>query len=706
MEFRSRFIRDRHIGGHDARSTGAVAARLFVSAGGTYALVVGVLTLLGYAFSVPRLSDWDNDGISMFPNAAACAALSGVALLVLTTTRARPSWRIVLRVNACLVALLGGLTLFQHVTSVNLGIDTLLFEADFGQRAAMALNRMGPPASVSYLMIGIALLLVTYGPHARRFTAALGVAVLAIASLSLVGFWLGADQLYGVARFTGISFQTSTAVAAIAIGLIASVPESGLAGMLRRDDPGGVIVRRLTLPIVVIPMVLGWLRVQGEQVGYFDPAFGTGLFGLLMVLMLVTLLWWTAEGLSRQAQLTRAVEEHLRQSETRLRELTTSLEEKVGQRTADLEQQTIRLRRLATELSRVEQSERKRLAALLHDDLQQVLVAARMTLTRSRKQHPHEGAVAEIGRAEELIGEAIETSRSLTRQLRPPALYEGGLVPALEGLASETQRLYRIRVFLSVCEALPILGEELNALLFGCVRELLLNAAKHSGTDEVSVDVRLRDRVLHVAVVDNGNGFDTEAATFNSSNGFGLFSIRERLTAVEGVTNIVSRVGEGCRVELIVPIPERPRPSEPVHASGPHVVAVQPPVDDAETEGLCRVVIADDHPIVREGIANMLDLESRIRVVAQVGDGFDAVEAVERLHPDVVLLDINMPRMNGIEAAREIHRRWPEVAIIGLSVQNDEATANSMLNAGALTFIPKSDHPTTIMNAILGVTVA
>jgi PAS domain S-box-containing protein len=295
--------------------------RLIAAAAGAYALTVGVLTLLGYLLDVRRLTDWIDGGISMFPNAAACAVLGGVVLLLLTAADDRKPWRTVVRVTAGIVGLVGGLTLVEHLAGVNFGIDTLLFERDWGQRAAMAPMRMGPPASMSYLISGTGLLLATYGTRGRRIAAALGIVVVAIASLSLIGYWFGADQLFGVARFTGIALQTSSALAALGTGLIAAVPETGLAAILRRDDPGGVIVRRLVLPTIATPLALGWLRVTGQEAGYFDTAFGTALLALSMILLFVALLWWTAEGVSRQAQLIRAAEEDVRASEARYRSL-------------------------------------------------------------------------------------------------------------------------------------------------------------------------------------------------------------------------------------------------------------------------------------------------------------------------------------------------------------------------------------------------
>src|ERR1051326_867435 len=186
---------------------------------GIYVLFVGALTLIGYAIGARRLTDWYDDGISMFPNAAVCAAASGVALLLLVTAGNRN----VIRVTAAIVGLLGAVTLVEHLTGVNLGIDTLLSKQTWGQRAAAAPMRMGPPASTSYLISGVALLLATYGWRARRVAGALAIAIVAIASLSLVGYWFGSDLLFGVAQFTGIAFQTSTVLAAIGIGLIVSL---------------------------------------------------------------------------------------------------------------------------------------------------------------------------------------------------------------------------------------------------------------------------------------------------------------------------------------------------------------------------------------------------------------------------------------------------------------------------------------------------
>jgi DNA-binding NarL/FixJ family response regulator len=105
--------------------------------------------------------------------------------------------------------------------------------------------------------------------------------------------------------------------------------------------------------------------------------------------------------------------------------------------------------------------------------------------------------------------------------------------------------------------------------------------------------------------------------------------------------------------------------------------------------------------LVREGIASMLDQDPRLLVVGQAGDGLQGLEMVARSRPDVVLMDVNMPGMNGIEATRQLRRRWPDVRVIGLSVQDDPATLKAMRDAGADACLSKSDDCGLLLDSIL-----
>ncbi len=402
------------------------------------------------------------------------------------------------------------------------------------------------------------------------------------------------------------------------------------------------------------------------------------------------------DNLARQA--TDLIERHI--SETALRNLSHSLEQRVAERTDQLLILNSRLRRLAGELASAEQRERKRLAAILHDHLQQLLVAARMRLnTIGRKIDNPQIAVA-IDDARQCLSDAVEASRDLTRQLRPPVLYEAGLLPALEWLAGDVAERHKLLVRVDSDGSEANLTDDVKAMLFECVRELLFNVVKHAGDAEAGVEVFSEGDNLHIVVRDTGTGFDARTALDDGPTaGMGLFSVRERLAAFGGDL-LVDSGAEGTRVTLIFPLAAGTKP-EADHAIAP---PSEPAADTTKpTDSKLRVLIADDHAIVRQGIANLVNSHTALTVVAEASDGVDAVAAVEQHNPDVVLLDLNMPRLNGIEATREIHRRWSHVHIIALSVQDDEATAKAVRDAGAVAFIPKSDDTQRLLDAILGI---
>ena len=104
---------------------------------------------------------------------------------------------------------------------------------------------------------------------------------------------------------------------------------------------------------------------------------------------------------------------------------------------------------------------------------------------------------------------------------------------------------------------------------------------------------------------------------------------------------------------------------------------------------MIRVLLVDDQTLIRQGIAMLLELEPDLEVVGAVGDGRAAIEAVERLHPDVVLMDVRMPEMDGVTATRELHRRFPDVGVIILTTFDDDEYIFEGLKAGARGYLLK-----------------
>ena len=114
------------------------------------------------------------------------------------------------------------------------------------------------------------------------------------------------------------------------------------------------------------------------------------------------------------------------------------------------------------------------------------------------------------------------------------------------------------------------------------------------------------------------------------------------------------------------------------------------------------VMLVDDHAVVRQGLSMMLDLQSDMQVVGEASDGEKAVHLAREIVPDVILMDINMPNMNGVEATRIIHSEFPHIRIIGLSINDEDESAAEMISAGASAYRSKSDNINLLFAEIRG----
>lgn len=388
-----------------------------------------------------------------------------------------------------------------------------------------------------------------------------------------------------------------------------------------------------------------------------------------------------------------------------LRQLNVTLEQRVAKRTGELKALSDRLRLLASKLVETEQRERRRIAALLHDHLQQLLVAAKMRAYGLRGMAAERSDAAIVREVEELISEAIDASRSLTAELRPPALYESGLVAALLWLSEQMEEKHRLKVHIEADRSAEPPVDQ-GALLFECVRELLLNIVKYAGVDEAFVHLKEgANELLCITVRDEGAGFDLAKLDGDESvGGFGLFSIRERLRVLGGKMEVESAPGEGTTVRLLAPLARQEQqyaaPKDTRHSDTGEDASEGLKGERPAGVQVIRVLLADDHKIVRTGVASLLKNAPEIEVIAEVGDGKEAVDAANKLRPDVAILDVNMPNMNGIEAAVLIRKRTPSVQVIGLSLHADQQTRQAMLDAGAAVYLPK-DSPEEALIAAL-----
>jgi signal transduction histidine kinase len=241
---------------------------------------------------------------------------------------------------------------------------------------------------------------------------------------------------------------------------------------------------------------------------------------------------------------------------SQLANLNQTLEQRVAKRTAEAMEQAQKLRLLSAELSLAEEAERRRIAEMLHEDLQQLLVAARMQLAalcRTQDAAQREPIALEIA---EILERSFKLTRSLSVELAPPVLYEHGLAAAFEWLAAETRKNYNVEVTVEAdCSANPK-AAEVRIFLFRAVRELLLNSVKHASGSAVHITMQhVRPDKLRIIVADDGPGFDPTLLKNKGigSQTFGLLNIRDRVRGFGGKLQINSGPTRGTRITLWLP---------------------------------------------------------------------------------------------------------------------------------------------------------
>ncbi|MCL5280948.1 MAG: response regulator [Planctomycetes bacterium] len=390
-----------------------------------------------------------------------------------------------------------------------------------------------------------------------------------------------------------------------------------------------------------------------------------------------------------------------RQAQEALRELNLTLESRVAQRTAQLQHRTRQLQRLTLELSQAEDRERKHLAEILHDDLQQILTASTFHLHILRSRLKNNQALGDIAdHVHQLLQEAIETSRTLSHELSPVVLYRNDLGTTFEWLAQEVQAKHGLSVQVEVRDPVDSPSDAHKVFLFRAAQEILFNIVKHAQVQEARVRLQRRRAQLWLTISDRGQGFDPKS--LDKTAGFGLLSIRERVELLGGRMKIWSAQGRGSTFLLALPDAvgaDTPRTS--VERQVPRPAALSQPAEHAGTRAL-RVLLVDDHPVVREGLAVLLREQQDMEIVGQTGDGREAVGLASTLEPDVVVMDVTLPGMAGDEATRQIKRHRPKTRIIALSMLEEAQMSETMRQAGAAAYLVKTAPSEHLLAAIRG----
>ena len=305
--------------------------RAFAYVAAELAAIIGAIVLFGWMTGITRLITWTGL-ITMKTNAALCLLLSGLGLLLLIPENIGRSRRWAGRVFGIIAMTLCMLTLSEHIIGWNLGIDELLANQNepFAVAAMISPNRMRPVTAVCFSLFGIALILLSLNGKRTYIVPWIGAAICMIVMLPLMGYLYGVRQLYGFARYSGISFATAIALWMLGAALVCSRPRIGFFSIFAADDAGGSIVRRFFLPAILLPILLGYLHLEGQRLGLYDTPTGAAMLIFFFIVTFLGLLLLNGRSMSEAANIQKQDQLKIQESEERFRLLADNAQAIIG----------------------------------------------------------------------------------------------------------------------------------------------------------------------------------------------------------------------------------------------------------------------------------------------------------------------------------------------------------------------------------------
>lgn len=360
------------------------------------------------------------------------------------------------------------------------------------------------------------------------------------------------------------------------------------------------------------------------------------------------------------------------------------------------------LRKLTLTLANAEQKFRRDVSDILHDEVQQLLIAARLRLSSLSPNDPSDHPKAKHV-VQDLLAQALTATLTLAKQLNPPILREGRLDLAFEWLADWMSTNHGLTVQVRSVQ-LPALTADVTEFLFTSTRELLFNVTKHSGVTHAELQLLHVSTGLEITVSDEGSGFENNGQIESTvQGGQGLIELRERLKALGGQLNINTYGGRGCQVRMFIPIETLASDKEST-GSSPVPTASHRKTDSGESKKIkkdtTRILIVDDHEVVRKGLIQLLAHEPSYTIVGEAKNGKEAIRLSQTLHPHLILMDINMPVMDGIEATRKIKQEIPDIQVIGLSIYDDPKIKSEFMSAGGSAYATKSGEVEVLLKLV------
>ncbi|PGU09215.1 histidine kinase [Bacillus cereus] len=313
--------------------------------------------------------------------------------------------------------------------------------------------------------------------------------------------------------------------------------------------------------------------------------------------------------------------------------------------------------------------ERNRLSSELHDTVGHAYTSIIMGMETLRTELATEMGIQRLDSLLEMGRKSIEDVRGYLHQM-DSSCQSSSLIQSLQNLGAEFQEHAQVNVSFRTFGEEYQLSRQAKIAFVRCLQECLTNAVRHGQGTEIIVSLQFEQQYTRLEVQDNGKG------NVEWQEGFGMNAMKERAMNLQGHLSVYTKPEEGMLVTCTLP-----RQTE-------------------IKDGLIRLLIVDDQPFVRESLRTLLDRYEDLNVVGLAEDGNQAIDLCGRLQPHVILMDLDMQHMDGIEATKKIKQQWPHIRVLIFTTFQDTKQALESLRNGADGFLLKSIETLELANTI------
>ena len=657
--------------------------------------LIGLTVLLGWLFDIQILKGAVAANIQMKTNTAFCFLLTGTGIFlqnILVSSRTKNLFTTVL---GWIVVAIGTFTLLEHATGFNFRIDEMLHTEPFGEVATTSPNRMGPPAALCFAYAGLALVFIAKRttPY-QDYASCLGILIGIVSALPILGYMFGSSELFAVAKLTGIALSSAVSLLFLSAAIIFSCFNGSLLQLMKAQNAGGFLLRRMIGPALLLPVTLAYMRTLGEAKFYYDASFGRALMVLAFTIVFTAMLISSAR--------------ILRQTDEERKDLLESE------------------RAARTEAEKASRMKDEFLATLSHElrtPLNAILGWAQILKRGKLSEAEHQKGIETIERNARIQAQFIEEMLDMSRAIAGKLVLNVRLLELISLLRSCVQTVLpsaaskNITIKTNFVLHTAKLSGDTDRLI-QVFSNLLTNAIKF--TPAGGVIIISSEKVgnsVEIRVGDNGQGIKREFLDhlfdrFRQADGsitrrfgglgIGLSIVRDLVTLHGGTVKATSEgEGKGSIFSISLPLDlastqeEFPQLNKVESSSGaPGVAAAQ-----IELRGI-RVLVVDDNAETRELVRRILESYNAEVILASSAE--EGLRILEKQHPDILVSDIGMPDQDGYEFIKNVRKlpsrkSIPAIALTAFARDHDKIQA---FNAGYQYHISKPIEAGELLNAI------